>query len=1067
MLRDAAVGLSNVFVRHGHPDEIAPCVGGLRRVCAKFRVRAEIGQETLRAIPRRVGTIAIMVTMSASEQVFLLTGAEQPHREIIEAMTEGAAIVTPDGMVVYCNQRFADMVNTIPDTVVGSTLQVYFTGRDRTRITAALREHECTLTHVQMLRVNNEPVPVNVALHAHADGATRSTIVLVTDLTEIVAAQEAAARAAQELADYQRHLEELVAERTAALAEANRALTESNEALRTEATRHLQLFTRLELSEERFRTLITATTQVVWRTNAVGESIEDLPSWRELTGQSGDETRGLGWTDAIHPDDARHMLEEWDRAVAAQTIFKTECRIRGRDGNYRDFLSQGVPLMNPDRTIREWVGACTDVTERNRAAETIRVQADQYMTMLATTSDGFLVLDENENIVQVNDALCRMLDFSREECLKLRFKDLEVRGSPQRTNHMATIGRVGFDRFESQLRAKAGGTVDIECSASLWPGAGRLLCFIRDITAARQAERALQTSEAKYRDLFESTHDAILLLDPSSGRITSANPSVVALFGAKDPEDLLSRQPSEVSPERQPDGRASAEKADEMIETTLRKGAHAFEWIHRRLDGVEFPADVLLTRGAHGDNVVIYATIRDISERKLAEQQIARMARYDNLTALVNRHVFVDALEQAIAVARRGDKGFAILYLDLDHFKDVNDTLGHPVGDSLLHAAADRLRENVRETDMVARFGGDEFAVLVEDIRDPAYLTILADRLLRAMAEPFVIDDNVIRSGTSVGIAVYGLDSSDAETLLSHADVALYRAKAEGRGSYRFFTEAMDAEIRERIAVGAELREAIAREQFFLLYQPQVAIETGRIVGLEALVRWRHPRKGVLGPGRFIALAEKNGLIVALGRWILRDACRQTRRWLDAGIAPPVVAVNLSAIQFKLPLELEKDIAATVAEFGLPLRILELELTESVLMDASRDHNEVLLRLREKGHRIAIDDFGCGYSSLDYLRRYPVDRIKIAQTFIADIGIEAGNDAIVRAALGLARELGIEVVVEGVETAAQLALLANWGGRIVQGYYFARPLPVSDVTALLRAGKIAPAHAGSLEHVAG
>ena len=222
--------------------------------------------------------------------------------------------------------------------------------------------------------------------------------------------------------------------------------------------------------------------------------------------------------------------------------------------------------------------------------------------------------------------------------------------------------------------------------------------------------------------------------------------------------------------------------------------------------------------------------------------------------------------------------------------------------------------------------------------------------------------------------------------MLSHADVALYQAKVERRGTYRFFNDGMDAELRARVSMSTELRDAIAADQFLLMYQPQVDIDTGRIVGLEALVRWRHPTLGVLGPGKFIPAAERHGLIVPLGRWVMDEACRQTRRWLDAGIAPPLIAINLSAIQFKMPLELEKDIAATVAEIGLPPQLLELELTESVLMEASRDHNDVLLRLRKKGHRIAIDDFGSGYSSLDYLRRYPVDRIKIAQTFIADIG---------------------------------------------------------------------------------
>jgi diguanylate cyclase (GGDEF)-like protein len=491
----------------------------------------------------------------------------------------------------------------------------------------------------------------------------------------------------------------------------------------------------------------------------------------------------------------------------------------------------------------------------------------------------------------------------------------------------------------------------------------------------------------------------------------------------------------------------------------------------------EIEAHALVQRAADGSAIRMIGVNWDITERKRAEEQVSQLARYDSLTGLVNRRVFVEVIEQAMARARRYGSGFAILYLDLDHFKDVNDTLGHPAGDHLLRTVAARLRESVREVDTVARFGGDEFAILLSDITEPANAALVSERVLdeideaaraaaqlvaadvaekvvRAVSEPIMVETNRIHSGASVGISLYGPDSLDAETMLSHADVALYRAKAGQRGSYHFFTDGMDAEVRARVRLTEELRDALVSDQFSLVYQPQVDIGSGRITGLEALVRWHHPTQGTISPGRFIPDAERNGLIVPLGRWVLREACRQARRWRDAGIAPPLIAVNLSGIQFKAPLEVERDIATAVLEASVPSQMLELELTETVLMEASHHHNDLLLRLRQAGHRIAIDDFGSGYSSLDYLRRYPVDRIKIAQKFVSEIGIEPGNDAIVRAALGLARELGIEVVVEGVETAAQLELLKAWGCRIVQGFYLARPLPVSEVTVLLRTGEI-------------
>jgi diguanylate cyclase (GGDEF)-like protein len=453
----------------------------------------------------------------------------------------------------------------------------------------------------------------------------------------------------------------------------------------------------------------------------------------------------------------------------------------------------------------------------------------------------------------------------------------------------------------------------------------------------------------------------------------------------------------------------------------------------------------------------------EVSSREL---KISWMARHDVLTGLGNRTVFAEALQHEIARARRDGTSFAVLYLDLDYFKDINDTLGHTIGDLLLQSVAERLRVSVRETDIVSRFGGDEFALIATGLRDPADAATLALKVLTTISEPVSIRDTEVRSGASIGIALYGPESPNTEALLSHADIALYRAKSEGRGTYRFFTDAMDAEVRTEFLLGAELRHAIVSDQLYLVYQPQVDIYTGRIIGVEALVRWLHPTRGVISPGMFIPVAEKSGLIVAVGRWVMHESCRQMKRWLDAGVAPPLIAVNLSALQFKTPRELENDIEAILAETGVPPRKVELELTEGVLMDASREHSDVLLRLRKAGFRIAIDDFGTGYSSLDYLRRFPVDRIKIAQQFMFDL-TEGSGDAIIRAAIALAHELKLDVIVEGVETAKQLQRVKSCGGREVQGYYFSKPIRAGAMTVLLRKGIILPViHAVILDAVA-
>jgi diguanylate cyclase (GGDEF)-like protein len=431
----------------------------------------------------------------------------------------------------------------------------------------------------------------------------------------------------------------------------------------------------------------------------------------------------------------------------------------------------------------------------------------------------------------------------------------------------------------------------------------------------------------------------------------------------------------------------------------------------------------------------------EVSTREL---KISYLARHDVLTGLTNRGVFAEALQREIARAKREGTSFAVLYLDLDNFKDINDTLRHSIGDMLLQSVAERLRASVRGTDTVSRFGGDEFALIATDLKQAVDAAVLAQKVLEMISEPVSLQGMEVRSGATIGIAV-----------LSHADIALYRAKAEGRGTYRFFTDAMDAEIRTEFMLGAELRDAIALNQLYLVYQPQVDIITGEITGVEALVRWRHPTRGIVSPGLFIPIAEKSGLIVALGRWVMRESCRQMKEWLDAGIAPALIGVNLSARQFKLSYELENDIASILEETGVPAQKVELELTETVLMDASREHSDVLQRLRRIGFRVAIDDFGTGYSSLDYLRRFPVDRIKIAQQFMIDL-TEGSGDAILRASIALAKELKLEVIVEGVETAKQLQRVKSCGGRDVQGYYFSKPVGANAMMALLRIGRIRP-----------
>ena len=472
----------------------------------------------------------------------------------------------------------------------------------------------------------------------------------------------------------------------------------------------------------------------------------------------------------------------------------------------------------------------------------------------------------------------------------------------------------------------------------------------------------------------------------------------------------------------------------------------------KRPDGssVWFDGEGYALRDAAGQLTAIEGVLTDVDERKRKAREIAMLARTDSLTGLANRATFLERLSLEFARAKRGGNGFAVHYLDLDHFKDVNDTLGHSVGDQLLCAAAERLRDCVRETDLVARFGGDEFAVLQDNVENPDSAESLAAKICEVMAAPYAICGNEVHTTASIGIVPYRRDIADADAMMIKADLALYRAKSEGRNQFRFHVAELDEQTRERISIGEDLRHAVKRGEFELFYQPQAELETGATVGVEALIRWNHPRRGMLKPAMFIPIAETTGSIVAIGEWVIAQACRQIKDWSERGIVPPVIAVNLSGAHFKLASQIDQIVIDNLTRYQIAPERLELELTESVLVETAERHGETFRRLQQAGVRLAIDDFGTGYSSLDYLRSFRVTRLKIDHRFIKNVTTSSDDAAIVRATIGLAHELGIEVLAEGVETAAQRDFLIAAGCKVAQGYFFGRPMRAGAVAECLR-----------------
>ncbi len=691
----------------------------------------------------------------------------------------------------------------------------------------------------------------------------------------------------------------------------------------------------------------------------------------------------------------------------------------------------------------------------------LRESEERFRLLLDSSPEAIFGVDAQGLCTFVNPACLEMLGYTQEEMLGQNVHRLihhtypDGRPYPKEQCHVRCSTLQGQStHVDNEVHwRKDGSSFPVEYwSHPMYRNGelvGAVVNFI-DITERRRAEEALRESEARFRAMAEHSTDWIWSCD-TQGRHLYCNPRGVANLGYSVEAFLAMEADSLVHPDDLPQFHETFEHA-----LSTRQGWQnvVLRWRHRNGSYRTFESNASPLFNEAGRLIGFQGVDRDITERRQAEARIEFLAHHDGLTGLPNRVLLRDRFEHALAMAERSRSRVAMLFLDLDNFKRVNDTLGHAAGDQLLLQVVTRLSDCTRESDTISRQGGDEFILLLNDIPDPEIVERIASKILVKLAEPVEINGHELNAACSIGVALYPDDGSSFDTLLQKADAAMYNAKGAGRNTYHFFDEQMNRQAHEHLLLQNRLNRALFQAEFHLHYQPQLEIDSGRVVGVEALLRWRNPDLGEVAPARFIPVAEDCGLIVSIGAWVMEEACRQAQALRQADGAELTMSVNLSALQFRRA-GLVETVAGALERSGLPPHLLELELTESVLLQDVENTLDTVRRLKALGVRLSVDDFGTGYSSLSYLKRFAVDRLKIDRSFVRDVTTDPDDAAIVRAVIQLARSLRLGIVAEGVETEAQLAFLREEGCQAVQGYLFSRPLASPDLKAFLR-GRMAP-----------
>jgi diguanylate cyclase (GGDEF)-like protein/PAS domain S-box-containing protein len=799
-------------------------------------------------------------------------------------------------------------------------------------------------------------------------------------------------------------------------------------------------------SESRFEHLLRSSPDVIGSLSVDGTITWVSAVVHEMLGYTPDEMVGRSAFEFVHADDIDMAVERLASAFDdINHVDPVTVRLRHRDGSWLTIEVAGAPVLDPDGRIVDITINLRDVQWRQDALDALRSSERLFRSLAESSPTGIYQRDAIGHCTYVNERWVEITGIPLEDALGFGWRqiihpdDLWLFDPVRHVNALnprgiATEFRV--QRPDGDIR-----WVSLR-TAMLFDdeGPSGAIGAIEDITDRKQSQREM----SRLIEIFEATADLIAITDTQGG-LMYLNAAAKRFVGVEGDVDGL--HVSDIVP-----GTVYDRLISEIMPTVESEGTWSGELSLVRQEGGVMPvwAQLLRHTDPEDEHVFYSSVLHDLSERKAFEHRLAHQATHDPLTGLPNRALLIDRLDGALARARRHGRRVAVLFLDLDHFKVVNDSLGHSLGDHLLIAISERLALALRPGDTVARFGGDEFVVLCEDVLDQADAVAVAERVDRAISGRFVVDETEVFVGVSIGIACPDDVDVDPETLIRDADAAMYRAKDRGRARWELFDNAMRAGAVDRLDIETALRRALDRRELRVYYQPIIELASGTIDGVEALLRWEHPERGLLNPDDFIAVAEETGLIVPIGAWVLDQACRQVQRWQASlpALPPLRVSVNLSGRQLGHT-NLVGDVASVLAETGIDPQLVELEITESVLMDDVEMSQETLGQLHALGVKLVVDDFGTGYSSLSYLRRFPVDLLKVDKSFIDELGGDNGDSAIVTAIITLAHNLSLTAVAEGVETAGQLALLRELGCDRAQGFHMARPGTDHDTGGLL------------------